>query len=793
MSFGTQFSLALELSNVFPVRSAVELAAAQLLNFARDLRRSGSDIVVEEDLAAVFGRGRINPELEDSFKNAIKIQKFISLSHGSEIRLDSGPGPTLHRALRERRYLATVIQLSLLAWMQNREQLASMLTSCMQRRAENNVQDASNPGYEGVVATLAACSSQCNNFAWSFYVQQIEDRLRTSFPEYKFHNDYLGMSEGLLLGAMDYFYLVQSLPDQRKILISNQFGCVTLILWAHFVLGLSVAISKAKVPGDTITFGNSNDPQVIIIWEECRLGHADDSYSNSVGRRTKEKPNIRLLDQDMSVILRSIPEQEQEIELVSFGQDRHPLLGYGTVSLHRMFNSSTIIAEKHPVYEESAKLITAIAIHVSNRLDREFDRSRRGVEQLDNIPRYEIKTEMWRILAAGKIIFEGTKLDPAGVDLHVKYYDDSVLDESTLPKSFHNVLKMVTQRDLSFPQAKGLLDKLQYLARVVLLFGHVVNVETCGGMPIILHREFMEMRNQILKICRNPNARATIAHETIFYGLAQLMGDGLLYRTGTLGTFDNLREDSEIVFLCSEFGWSVFLDTVGDKDPAAVKPHLVHVAKGVPTNVKTNERRSFIVDGKINFTPDFPRVYRIPPAQTGLSIPRAVAQVTRRTEYWATGSSQFEMSLHFVVEPGPHSELHQFGFRPFKDWTYCRSMQMDIWETFLTPPCDHQPETCPKTPLKLGPEAVAILGWSNGGEGTQSGPYTQRIVIFLTRGDARVRWLAVRNAVSSSTFTGTGAPEPCDKREAMLRTLECCDECALVYVSSLPGKWTLIL
>lgn len=182
MSINTQFSLALELSNVFPVRSVVELAAAQLLKFARDLRRSGSDIVVEEDLAAVFGRGRIVPELEDSFKNVIKIQKFISLSHGSEIRLDSGPGPTLHRALRERPYLATVIQLSLLAWMQNREQLASMLTSCMQRRAENNVQDASNPGYEGVVTTLATCSSQCSSFAWSFYVQQIEDRLRTSFP-----------------------------------------------------------------------------------------------------------------------------------------------------------------------------------------------------------------------------------------------------------------------------------------------------------------------------------------------------------------------------------------------------------------------------------------------------------------------------------------------------------------------------------------------------------------------------------------------------------------------------------
>ena len=784
----SQFSLALELLNVFPIRGAIDSAASQLLKFARDLQRSSSDIVVEEDLAAIFGRGRINVELEDKFKNTVKVQTFTPLSHGSNVRLDSGPGPTLHRALSERRYLATVIQLSLLAWMQNRDKLAAMLTTCMQRRIETGVHEASNPGFEGVCNTLAACSSQCSSFTWSFYVEQMEDKLRCSLPGYRFHDDYIRILESLLLGAMDYLYLVQSLPEHRKILISSQVGCMIIIVWAHCILGSTVAIAKAKGLANMIIFGEDKDPHVIITWQECRSDHADDTYSNFITKCRNEKPSIRLLDQDMMVVLRSIPEEEQEShQLMASGQDRHPLLGYGTVCLHRRFNSSAIIAEKHPVYAESAKLITAIAVHISNRLNRRMDHNLRG-EEFESLPQYKIKTELWRFLAAGKIIFDGIKLDPAGVDMYVRYYDDLVLDEHNLPKSFHSILNTATQCDSSLPQAKGLFKTLERLAKVVLLFGNVANVEDCAEMPIILDRTYLEFQTEVSRICKNPRARVSIAPETIFYGIAQLMADGLVYKTGR---FDP-QQYAEITFLFSDFGWSVFLDTVGDKDPAAVKPHHVHVSKSVPTNVKTNERRPLIIDGLINFTPDFPRVYKVPPAQTGLSIPRAVAEVTHRMEYWITGSREFEMSIIMVVEPGKDSELHQFDFQPIKDWTYHRYMHEQIWETFTTPACDHQPEARPKKPLNLGPEAVAILGWSTG-EAMHGGPYTQRILIFLIRGDSRVRWLAVRNATGLGTPIGSEAPEPSDKSEVMLRTLDCCDECALNHASALPGKWILIL
>jgi hypothetical protein len=69
------FQLALELSSFIPK----ELATAgitKLVNFARELRRSGSDIVVEEDLAEIFGRGRVSVNLEKQFKAQVQIQIF---------------------------------------------------------------------------------------------------------------------------------------------------------------------------------------------------------------------------------------------------------------------------------------------------------------------------------------------------------------------------------------------------------------------------------------------------------------------------------------------------------------------------------------------------------------------------------------------------------------------------------------------------------------------------------------------------------------------------------------------
>ena len=130
MPLSTRFTLSLELAKILPVRKALSSGGESIISFARALRRSGSDFLVE-DLAAIFGRGRIEPALEKRFRDSLKEVSFIPLHEGSQIVLDASPGPTVGRALKDRYYMASVIQLSFLVWMHEVTSLASALVECM--------------------------------------------------------------------------------------------------------------------------------------------------------------------------------------------------------------------------------------------------------------------------------------------------------------------------------------------------------------------------------------------------------------------------------------------------------------------------------------------------------------------------------------------------------------------------------------------------------------------------------------------------------------------------------------
>jgi hypothetical protein len=84
-----------------------------VLSLARQLGNSGSDIIIEQDLAELFGRSRIGRQLESSFRAIVSRGKSAALT--DELSLISGPGPTVTRAFQDRPYFSTVVQLSLIA------------------------------------------------------------------------------------------------------------------------------------------------------------------------------------------------------------------------------------------------------------------------------------------------------------------------------------------------------------------------------------------------------------------------------------------------------------------------------------------------------------------------------------------------------------------------------------------------------------------------------------------------------------------------------------------------------
>ena len=771
-NIGLQISL--ELSKILPIRSIVDTVGSQVVKLARDLRLSGSDIVVEEDLAEVFGRGQINPELEAKFKDVVKVHNFIPLSNGCVINLESGPGPTMLRAFRDKRYFAMVIQLSLLAWTHSREDLATMLSEAMTERVDMGVPEATpGPGISGIIMALAACSSQSSAFSWAYYVQQVDNRFRASITNYYFHCSHLQLDRHVLLAAMDYLYLVQRFPEDRKITVSNAIGSITLIIWAHYVLGLTVVVVE-PLSDERVIFGNHQSPHMIITWLEAKKKEEDylwwTSFTGDV------KPEIRLLDSKMSVILESTETEENKRRDVITSDERHPLTNYGVTYLQRLFNTVAITRDNDPIYEESAKWATALAIHADRQLDRKFESEDPNVDAHEGLcPAASV--EIWRILSSARLIFADIPLQASHIDSYVKFLSETALDEDNLPSTFSAFLKRFPS-SLPVSPAHNHLVNIRHLASIVLIFAHVSEIESCADLPIRFHNPFdTTFLSGLME--KGPKERFELAPHAIFHAVVDLLS-GQDTSRGLNTTF--------YLFLCSDFGWSVFLDTVGDKDPGVVRPELVHVKRGTPTNSKTKERRLRIRDGYGYDSSYNPEKF---PLLRGLEyLPRLAARVhpsKGRQEYWTSRAQEFEATIYFSVEP--LSELRQhLDVSSWQQAIWYGKLQKSLWNTHSTPYCDH-PKLSEPGLMKLGPDAAALMGFSPFSEDSaddEIGVYPERIIIYLSRGDARIRWLAIHEAVDFGR-------EYKVYREVMLRTNSCCDACALEHTASLPGRWTLIL
>ena len=718
--------------------------------------------------------------------------EFISLHHGCEVELRSGPGPTISRALRDRRYLATFIQLSLLGWMHKREDLASMLASSLRKRTKLGIPGASHdPGQDGIMNTIAACSTQSSAFDWSYYAKEVEERLRTVVPMFRHSADYVKITPALLLGAMDCLYMVQSLPDDRRIVISNEVGSVTFIVWAHYVLGLQVAVT-GKVKSE-LYFGKGLHPQVTIQWTQAKEEEIDEvcyrQYSDW------PEPEIRLLDSEMIVLLRCFPHEDDRKTISA--EERYTLLGWGTEYLRRVIGTNTLTAFGDPVYKEFVSYVAAIAIHASQRLDRDmqYHEEKYAIEETsDSVEPRPTQIEYWRVVDAVHILFDGIAVDPRVVEAYLDYVRTTILDPYNGPVTFDAFLQKTR---ISSSSAKArLFDTTKYLSRIVLIFAHVTDITACASVPLLITSDYVEMIQVMESLCKSPTARARIKAESIFHAVATLLIDG----SSVLGS--KTPEDS--LFLRSDFGWSVFLDTVGDRDPEKVRPELVHLKPGTPTNIRTNERKLLLLDGhgcaRIHYPNNFPLL------RGAAYIPRSAAKVSRRLEFWTSRTHEFESTLYFSVQPsaewctgkvefpdGSSSQLSQaYGqgppaiVSPFEEIMGYREMQARLWQTYSTPNdiCSHTTTDSIESPVKLGPDAAVLFGFRTTWEVEEVTP--QKILIYLTQGEPRLRWLAMQmhERVYDNDY---------QSRELMLRTVRCCNECALIHVAGQKGKWILVL
>ncbi|KIX95295.1 uncharacterized protein Z520_08812 [Fonsecaea multimorphosa CBS 102226] len=763
------FQLALELTNVLPVREIGTLVYTKLLDMARELRNSGSDIVVEADLASIFGRAQVSLELEKAFKAKVHISKVTPLHEGSEIQLRTGPGPTVIRAFQESEYFATIVTLSALSYFIPRESLARMIATGMAKRYEAGVPGASSPCvYEGVESTLAACCTQCGEFQWAPYREEIEDRIRGSMQDYSWSPYYTRLTPAVLLGAMDFLYVVKSLPANRIITLSSQGGFIPLTIWAHHILNLNVVITD--LPGPDVSFGDAEGPHVIIHWRRADLPDREELDWNEEG--DEDGPEISLHETDMTVLLTCKPEDHDSEHL--FAAERHPLSGYGTVFLRRSLNVDTIISDDDEIYKEVVCLTVGFAIAASQRMARELpDPVPQGQDEFEETGQ-TIRLETWRIMESAKLLFAGITIDPSLCRGFATFISQNGLTETTLPSTFNSFFAMVPSHRPEFSPQARMIRMLESATKHVLIFAHVAEVGKCGDMPIILTDDIITLGSLIRTVRKGNVEPGLVRFDAVFDGVSKILS------SGEFSTRDKKRGSAATESLCSDFGWSVLMTTYDDLDPGDVRPELVHIRKGTPTNSKTGERKLRILDGiGIERTA---KSY-VTPVERGEYTPRTFANHISRKDYYVTLSYEFQITLFISFESTREWQKHG-GSKSFQQTLAYSQMAKNLFNTHLIEECSHKDQNGWEQPKKiqLGPDVVAMLGGSE--ELLDGNTMPEKIIILLTKGDRYARWHAI-------TWLAMGVFD--SRRKIALRSNQCCESCALDYLASQKGKWYLVL
>ena len=175
MHFESHFSLLLELAKLFPLDPIVEAGGRALMQLGRKIRKSGSDVFIEEDLSNVFGRNRIQPQFESFFRTAVSKSSIVELPILVDIVLEAGAGPTVRRSINNKAYLSTVIQLSLLSYCHNLNSLTKALIKALERRAEGSAELFTEiPERDALLRTLRAIRDQSIGYRWDMVFSAVE-------------------------------------------------------------------------------------------------------------------------------------------------------------------------------------------------------------------------------------------------------------------------------------------------------------------------------------------------------------------------------------------------------------------------------------------------------------------------------------------------------------------------------------------------------------------------------------------------------------------------------------------
>lgn len=736
MPLDSQFNLSLELTKLVPLNLLGSVTANSIVALARRLRNSGSDIIVEQDLAQIFGRARITQQMDSTFRTVLSQQRDTSLTNN--LRLHVGPGPTVARALKERAYFSTIVQLSLLTWGHARESLAQALTDFLESKCQALPQEyLSPPDPNGIAETLTAVEEQTSLFSWHYMLQAINASLE--FPEGIGFGG--GMPSVVLCGLLDMLPLVQTLPLDRMIHIQCNSGVGVIVAWAHHLLGLTVKVNTYR--GKQVTFGNG--------LEQVFVEHSDTT-------------SISLYDSsgDTNEILFVVNHGLAALKPIS-STFRRPLRGYGKAVL---LMQCSLFACTPSVLEDMMVITVAICRLIHGVLESE-----NGRFSASNNHRIAEKT----ILETACLFFD-VEISEAAVVSYANSYRSRALDDRLEPPASVCFIPRAAAETLQEVWL-NFLDPSLELAVILLCLSFVDCISKCEDMLLAGSKSIRSHAFAREVIGWNGKSPIRINENTIFeVVLLTILGKSPKEESGLKG-----------VSLLSNYGWTVYLPSFSEDDPAMVEVEKIKVVRGVP--YRNDVRVRCIKDGPTESGDQ----HAVKIAGTGDVLeslsPNGRVHITRGKTMFSRDADSYATTtiIPFMMKFAGMEE-HQITVRRTSYYHLHRS----LWHTRLTNDCLHRENQ----PFELPLDCEAFIGFpqvTSDGRGS-------RIAICLTEDDAEARWCTLlgkwynwhklnKKAIGSVSDTEQPGRFP----GLMLRTNDCCLGCAVGQAANTTGKWIIIL
>jgi hypothetical protein len=443
--------------------------------------------------------------MASTFRTIVAKNATSKLCEG--ISLESGPGPTTIRALApdQTAYFSTVIQCSFLTAVLKRSSLASALKNFFDKQAQDAPAGHSlraSPSEDGISGFLQACEDQTSLYNWTHQLCAVAAVLGYAEPDQAAE----GILPTILHGLLSTLPLSQHFPEEYIIQIESGTGECWIVVWAHYILGLSILVKTWNNGVCTeVPFGLG--PAQIIIDARSVVSYKIREPSLTLLRRADETGNEPLFS------FKPDPD-ESKIESIY----RVPAKGYGKIALLSVISNFDGISATatEAIVRDMTSVTCALVLLVSNSLgagsptypasgqsdeelsDEEYDGSLEDLDinsspdECDIGSQHELSDgaghlviEKRRLLEAAQFIFNRQQINYATVSQYTELYTSKPLTRKLEPP---RSVKAAFKEDI-FQESywARLVDTARYLSILIIAFAHVRDLNACDDL--MLHHQ----------------------------------------------------------------------------------------------------------------------------------------------------------------------------------------------------------------------------------------------------------------------------------------------------------------